>query len=203
MAIGDNYITMADLKSYMSIEGDSYDDRITWVVSAVSRDVEDWCHRQFNQADTPTSRVYKPYGRDNVITDDFLLGSATVETDTANDGTYATTWSDNDFVTLPLNGVRNGVEGWPQWEIEAVGNVHHFLDRRRPFVRVTATWGWLAVPAPVVESCLILGADTFQMKDSRLGIAGSDQFGTVVRVRDSVVAQSKLAHYVFGSVKVG
>lgn len=203
MAIGDNYITMADLKAYMSIAGDQYDDRMTSVVSAVSRDVEDWCHRQFNQSDAPTPRVYKPYDRNAVMVDDFLIGTATVATDTANDGTYATTWSADDFVTYPLNGVRNGLDGWPQWEIEAVGNLNHFRDTRRPYAQVTATWGWSAVPQPVIEACLMLGADTFQMKDSRLGIAGSDQFGTVVRVRDSVVAQGKLSRYVFGSVKVG
>lgn len=201
MAIGDDYITAADLKAYMSIEKDTYDDRIASVATAVSREVETWCHRQFNLADAPTTRVYDPKDPDSLIVDDFI-GQAVLSTDTALDGTYATTWSDSDFVQKPLNGVRNGVEGWPYYEIYAVGHTNQFRFSRRPYAQVSAQWGWLAVPPPVIEACFILGADTFQMKDSRLGIAGADQFGTVVRVRDSVVAQSKLKHYRVEGVRV-
>lgn len=203
MAIGDDYITMADLKSYMNIQDDQYDARITSVATAVSREVEDHCHRQFNLDTGPTSRLYFPTSADSVITDDFSSdATVTVNTDVGLDGSYSQLWSASDFISMPINGVRNGIPGWPFWEIEAVGNLYRFVDRRRPFVQVTAVWGWLAVPKPVIEACLMLGADTFQMKDSRLGVAGSDQFGTVVRVRDSVVAQSKLKHYVRQKVRV-
>jgi len=193
MAIGDNYITMQELKDYMSIQGAAYDARITSVVSAVSREVESWCNRQFNLASAPSARVYDLTDIDTVIVDDFsTTAGLIVQSDINDDGLYYQTWTAGDYTLRPLNGVRNG----------STGSQLRFKNTRRPHVKVTAQWGWTSVPDPVHEACLMLGADTFQLKDSRLGIAGSDQFGTVVRVRDSVVVQSRLKHYVRGSVYV-
>lgn len=203
MAIGDSYIDLADLKDYMSIQGTSYDTRMTSVCAAVSREIEAWCHRQFNQAGTVSSRVYNPTSYTLTMVDDFFTTTGLViETDDHCDGTFSTAWTAADYQLEPLNGIRNAVPGWPFWSIQAVGFSRRFTSARRANVRVTANWGWAAIPDLVKEAALMLAADTFQTKDSRFGVAGSDQFGNVTRVRDNVVAQSKLKHYVRGRVFV-
>lgn len=197
MAIGDNYITTQELADYMNIQGSTYDARIAAVCSAVSREVEDFCHRQFNQAASPTARVYRPGDRCTAIVDDFSTTTGLiVATDNDDDGTFETTWVAADYALSPLNGVLNGRTGRPYWMIDAVGFSQRFHPTNHPNLQVTAQWGWTAVPPEVKESCLMLGADTFQVKDSRFGVAGSDQFGNVTRVRDNVVAMNKLRHFV-------
>lgn len=196
MALGDNYITTQELKDYMGLQGSQYDARVLSVTSAVSRDVEDYCHRQFNQATATTVRVYRPIDRATAIVDDFFTTTGLiVKTDNDDDGVFETTWVSADYELLPLNGVRNGLPGWPFWQINSVGFSNRFHDTMRSNLQVTAQWGWLAVPAEVKEACLMLGADTFQIKDTRLGVAGGDNFGGVVRVRESVMAQAKLKNF--------
>lgn len=196
MAIGDNYITTQELKDYMSIQTGQYDARITSVCAAVSRDVEDWCHRQFNQETAATARKYRPVGYALSMVDDFYTTSGLIiATDDDDDGVFETTWTTADYELRPLNGMMNGRTGWPYWQIGAAGFSKRFHSTRHANVQVTAMWGWTSVPTPVKEACLMLGADTFQVKDTRLGIAGADQFGTIVRVRDSLMAQAKLKSY--------
>lgn len=196
MAIGDNYITTQELKDYMAIQGTGYDARIAAVCSAVSREVEDYCHRQFNQAASATARIYRPKDRYTALVDDFFTTSGLIiQTDNDDDGVFETTWVAADYGLAPENGVRNGRTGWPYWKIDAVGFSQRYHPTNHPNLQVTAQWGWSAVPPEVKESCLMLGADTFQSKDARFGVAGSDQFGNVTRVRDNVVAMNKLRHF--------
>jgi hypothetical protein len=48
----------------------------------------------------------------------------------------------------------------------------------------------------------MLASDTFQVKDSRMGVAGSDQFGTIVRVRSNSLVEAKLKHFIRQKVLV-
>jgi hypothetical protein len=141
--------------------------------------------------------VYYPTNTGLVIVDDFwTTAGLIVKTDDDDDGVFETTWTTADYQLEPVNGTHNGVAGWPYWRIAAIGNSFSFHRFKRASVQVTARWGWQAVPEPVLQAAKILAADTFQLKDSRLGVAGSDQFGQIVRVRDNQTAASKLRHYV-------
>jgi hypothetical protein len=100
----------------------------------------------------------------------------------------------------PLNGMLNGIP-WVYWRIDMVGTTSLPLYRKA-CVRVTAQWGWEAVPPDVKQACKIHASDTFQLKDSRMGVAGSDQFGTIVRVRDNSAVAAKLKNFVRDKVLV-
>lgn len=196
MALGADYITSAQLKSYMGIEIDAYDELLDNVANSTSREIEDHCHRQFNKAGSVSARVYSPLRPDLAIVDDIsTTAGLVIKSDDDGDGVFETTWTADEYELRPLNGVRNGLAGWPYWQIHAVGS-RSFPSARRANVQVTADWGWAAIPELVRQACFILASDTFQLKDSRLGVAGSDQFGQIVRVRDNQMAQQKLRHYV-------
>lgn len=195
MALGDNYITSALLKSYMGIEINTYDVQIADAISSASREIEDYCHRQFNDAGSVSARIFRPTGPCGVIVDDFsTITGLIIQSDDDGDGVFENTWAATDYELSPIDGIRNGQTGWPFWRIRATG-AKRFTNSRRSNVKVTARWGWAAVPTPVIQSTYILASDTFQLKDSRLGVAGSDQFGQIVRVRDNQTAASKLRYY--------
>jgi hypothetical protein len=206
VALGANYATAADLKGYLGQSGsDTTDDtQLTDALNSVSREIEKFCNRQFNDAGSATARVYYPDGYYCTVVDDFSTTTGlVVKVDSAGDGTFATTWAATDVQAEPLNGIVDGESGWPFWKLRAVNNTFpcYWPGSRAP-LQVTARWGWTAVPAPVKQACLILAAETFRLKGAPFGVANMDQFGPI-RVRDNPMAAKKLAPYVLNPVLVG
>lgn len=189
MPLGDAYITVADLEAFL---GKTDDGRFTQIIDAASRDVELFCHRQFNQTTTATARTYRPIDGTLVFVDDFHTTTGlVVETDDDNDGTFETTWTD-EFEVGP-DDVVSGAEGWPFWQLVAVTSRSWSLLRRRS-VRVTAEWGWAAVPSGIKEATLAVAA-VLESKDqsgpirsesidgySVSFVAGSDAIGSTERL---------------------
>lgn len=206
MAIGDNYITSDQVKGWISLDpGETkWDVIIEDVVTSISRDIEDYCHRQFNDSGAVSPRIYKALDRECVLVDDFWTTEGFIlQSDDDNDGVFETTWDSTEYELTPLNGIRNGQLGWPYWCITRRHNSQHrFHFSNVAQVQVTAQWGWENVPDSVIQAAKIMAADTFQLKDARLGVAGSDQFGSVVRVKDSGMACKRLKNYVVRSALV-
>lgn len=210
MALGDSYATLPELKAYMfqSIQDtDVYDGTLTDALASVSREIETHCDRQFNKAESASVREYDP---DRVFTlrdgstviqwaevDDFW-DTAGLVIDSGTD--FGTAWTATDYKLYPRNGILDGQPGWPFWKVYAKDPSS--LSFGSEGLRVTAKWGWAAVPTPVKQACLILAAETFQIKDAPFGVAGMDQYG-VIRVRDNRMAAAKLAPYRRDPIKVG
>lgn len=200
MPLGDSYATLAELKAYMksSLNDETmYDSSLTSALASVSREIERHCNRQFNKEDAPTAR---DYDGDSVFT--YRDGSRVIHWAAVDDfwdtvglvvQSDDTTWISSDYKLYPRNGIVDGQTGWPYREIRAANPSTLRFDEDG--LTVTAKWGWASVPAPVKQACLILAAETFQIKDAPFGVAGMDQFG-VIRVRDNRMAAAKLAPYV-------
>jgi hypothetical protein len=203
MALGDNYATLSELKAYMSITGSTYDTELTQALGSASREIERFCRRQFNDSGAASARVYYASNNGDVtITDDFHTTSGlVVETDDLDDGTYATAWTSADYQLEPLNGIRGGMPGWPYWKVRAIDALSFPSNTDRAPVRVTARWGWAAVPAPIKTATLILASKNFQLKDTPFGVAGFGEFG-MVRVGDDRMAANKVAPYVRNKLQV-
>lgn len=204
MALGDPYATLDELKAHLGIAlTDTADDAVlTRALGAVSRQgIEKFCHRQFNDAGTPSARVYRPDRHRLALVDDFSTDTGlVVEVDTGDTGTYDTTLTSADYVLEPLNGVVDGESGWPYWRILAV-NTWWPLGHVHPSVRVTARWGWAAVPDPVKQACLLLAAEMGKLKDAPFGVLGFADYGPV-RVRNNPIATQLLVPYVRDPVLV-
>lgn len=205
MAFGDPYITRPGLKSRMDLDDSTeHDAYVDEVIAAVTTEVREHCGRDFNDSGSVSARRYRPRRPDEVFIHDFhTTAGLIVQTDDDDDGVFETTWVEGtDFELHPLDGIHNGVPGWPYNHIVAVGG-KRFRFSFRANLRVSARWGWAAVPDLVKTAAYILGQDTFQLRDSRLGIAGSDAFGSIVRVKDNPLVANKLKHFVRGSVHLG
>lgn len=182
-AIGDPYITLADLRAYMGITVDSDDAELAAAIESVSREIERHCGRQFHRAEELSTRTYTPTAPTWTHVDDFwTTDGLRVEVNRWGDG-----WETVDPVAEPENGIVDGQPGWPYYRLSGLP-----ACRR---VRVTARWGWPEVPAPVRQAAKILAAETVTLRTAPLGVAGVDDYG-VVRVRDSRMAAGKLAKYI-------
>ena len=207
MALGDPYATLADLRDWQGVAAGQHtadDAKRTAALAGASREIERYCGRQFNNTGGVVSaRVYVPEDLRHCAIDDFYTTTGLiVQTDPGGQGNFSSTWNvATDFELKPLNGVVDGQPGWPYSALRACGGLYFpkyvgIPYRRTAVVQVTAAWGWLAVPDPIHEACLIMAAQTFKMKDAPFGIAGMTQYGTGISVRQNAVAQSKVNQYV-------
>jgi hypothetical protein len=199
--MAEEYATAAEFKAYLRIE-DSIDDNIVDTpLDAAHRGLEDYCGRVFYAASPATARDF--YAEDWRLcrTDDVSIGSgAVLQTDTSGTGTFATTLTvGTDFQFEPLNGVVGGISGYPYTRIRLVGgSTFPCSYYGRPNVRVTAHWGWAAVPPVIKMATLELAKDMYK---SNAFSAGAIGFGDVfARIRDNPMLVSRLANYRHPSV---
>jgi len=198
MALGDNYVNTATFKAHAQINDTDNDTEIAAVLSAVSRQVERYCGRQFNKsgsgASATAARTFTPSRCGTYVWVDDMTGdgSITVAHDTSLDGTYATTIASNRYTFAPLNGVVGGVSGWPYTRINLHNGQRFIVDPEgRPTVQVSAHWGWADTPADVVQATLIQATRIFRRKYSAEGLsvgAGEFVFRTPAKLDGDVEA---------------
>jgi hypothetical protein len=206
MALGEPYVELARLKDYLKFKPDKIeqDENIIDAIASASSEIEKHCNRQFNKSDVATARVYEPDDRYEVTVDDFwTTDGLIVEIDSVGDGSFSTVVPASDYEVYPRNGVVDGQIGWPYYEIRLVDGYFPVGLRRKGVVRVTAKWGWPTVPEAVRQACVIIAAETFQLKDAPFGTAGMDQFGNIYHVRDNRIAAGKLARYCRNRIPAG
>ncbi len=207
MALGDNYCTLAELRSRVGITdatNTTEDTKLTEALATASRSIEQMAGRQFNLASGATARLFYPTGYcETKVYDIASVSGLAIKTDTAGDGTYATTWQSTDYQLEPLDGVVDGQAGWPWWRIRAVGSQRFpcVSSTSRAPLQVTAIWGWTAVPAPVKEATLILAEELYSLKNTPFGVGGYGQFG-IIRARENPMVMTRLMPYLLHPVLV-
>lgn len=179
-----HYTTVSSVKDAMRINYDSDDDLLlTANVEAASRMIDGYCSRHFYADDSATARIFRASDCSVCHTDDISTTTGlVVETDTTGSGTFDVTWASTDYQLEPLNGRRSG-QAWPYHTLRAVASrewpLYGSLSRHEALVRVTATWGWAAVPEPVAQACLIQAISLAKSKDAPLGFAGFGDMGAL------------------------
>lgn len=191
MTIGADYVSLPELKDYLKLPGSAKDSVLQMAVTSASRNIERYCNRQFNKADAATPRRFRPDLSTLAEIDDFWSTDDLV-IETGTDGTFTDTWSASDYELDPADGVREGQPGWPFSVIRAYGRT--FPANGRQSLRVTAKWGWAAVPQPVKQACLELAHEIYKSADAPFGVAGFDQYGAV-RVRENSKVCAMLSRY--------
>lgn len=196
MALTNAYTTLALLKTRLNITDTTDDTALELAINGASRQIDSYCGRRFWQDATVVTREYFAHSATLVETDDIsTVTGLIVKTDSAGDGTFATTTTiTTDFIALPVNAADR-VPVWPYEEILLAANYSFSqLSNGRPGVQVTARFGWPAVPDDVKLACEILALDLFKAKDAPFGVAGSNEFGAL-RVRENRLARSLLEPY--------
>lgn len=203
MALGTPYATIQELKTRYKIDDANDDVLLTRALKVASEHIEDnFCKRQFNDADTATARTFNPTNERACFVDDFhTLVGLIVKTDDDDDGVFETTWTISTDFELGVSGRVKYKSNRPYIKIKAVGN-KTFPNLRREAVQVTARWGWAVVPWQVREATLILAEELWKLKDAPFGIAGMGEFGAV-RVRENPKVSALLKEFKREAVKLG
>lgn len=191
MALGDSYATITDFKNYItSYTAGTSDDQITESLEAASREIERRTHRQFNQVSIPTTRSYETHSGCSILVDDFFTAAGLVVT------AGGRTLTADDYRLEPLNGVVDGVPGWPYYRIRAREHYRFPTYHGVALVEVTAAWGWPEVPKAVKQACTALANDNLKtIRDMAFGIANSMTAGAQF-ARDNPRVARWLAPYV-------
>ncbi|MER6198021.1 head-tail connector protein [Streptomyces sp. NPDC001586] len=171
------YADLGTLKRQLGLddEDDSRDALLEQALTAASRSIDRGTGRRFWLDGSPVQRVYRPQGR-TVIEDDGTallvddIGSTSglvVETGSAAAWSTLTGWE-----ALPDNALT---DGRPITALLRSGGWGAGASR----VRVTARFGWPAVPDEIVQATLIQANRLFKRKDSPEGVTGSAEWGVV------------------------
>jgi hypothetical protein len=106
--------------------------------------------------------------------DDFMsVTSLAIASDMDADAVYEQTI--DDFVKLPLNAAAN-LRPWTDLQLNEFGSANEGS------LRVTALWGWTAVPDPILEATLLQASRFATRRSSPYGVAGSPDMGNELRL---------------------
>lgn len=212
-----DYLTVEQLKTALQITNDSKDDLLQLAVTSASRQIDTHCRDQFWMDDAPSARVLAPDWPGDIWTGAYgTTVGMTVETDDDCDGVFETLWDASEWQAEPLVPQA----GYPFNRVVAVGakffpgarNHGHvsfpyngygygyssgygqtsYPRSRRARVRITARWGWPAVPAQVQQACQVIAIDNYKSKDFTNGSAGATSLatGSSGSARSSLVVHS-------------
>lgn len=191
MALDDPYVELSELKARLGITGTGHDDVLTAAILAASRAIDGWTGRRFTQSAAATSRFFTARGGSPLLVDDLVSVSALATDDGVR--TYATVWETADYDLAPFDAAEIGR---PYTEIMIAPTGRYRYPRWPMGVRVTAVWGWPAVPAPIREATALEATRLWKRKDAPFGVTGSPELGqlqTITRVDPDV--QQLIAPY--------
>jgi hypothetical protein len=184
------YVTVAELKAALQLAPDdpADDKALQLSTEAASAMLEEHCHRRFDQV--AGVRLYSVrhgwVALDDVATDVGLE----VAVDEDDDGAHERVLGAGEYRALPLNALAKGRP------IEALADLA-VAPSATAAVRVTATFGWPAVPAPVHQAALALALRLFALRGP-FGTAGSPELGQQSQAQAWTAAgvEAQLARFV-------
>lgn len=177
MPVVNGYASLNDLKTALRIQDGVDDSLLEIALESASRMVDEYTMRNFYNAGSAT-RVFVPSDDDCVAIDD-AVSISSIAVSTLLNKTFDQVWTTDDYQLEPLNGIADGLPGWPVTRIRAVGvwEFPYDSDDEIATVQVTAVWGWSAVPIAVKQATIIQAMRIFKRLDSPLGVISSPDTG--------------------------
>jgi len=191
MAITNGYATLAQVKAAMRITDSVDDDLLETAIESASRQIDGHCERRFYT--TATTRIYTP--NDSFVCEiDDLVSITSLKTSSDVDGSFDTTWANDDYQLEPLNGIAGGMDV-SYTQIRATGDYLFPLSGGEATVQVVGTFGWASVPSDIEQACIIASQRQYKRYDSPLGVAGIGDIGIIRVSRIDPDVASILAPY--------
>lgn len=179
MTVTNGYATVAELRAHFGDVSTLPVADLERAINATSRAIDRHTGRRFWQDTNAQAKVFRPADCETAWVDDISTTTGLiVATDEGGDGVFGTTWTASDYQLEPLNADTEAT-AYAWWQILAVGDYRYPVFSRRASLRVTARWGWSAVPDGVNAACLIRAAAIFKRKEAVFGTVGLNGFGEV------------------------
>jgi hypothetical protein len=175
MAITQGYATLTDVKNALRITDNLDDTLLETAIESASRMIDSYTARTFSNAGTAV-RNFAATDALNLIIDDAISVTTVQSTDEIGD-TY-TTWTANDYQLEPLNSRSDGLY-MPYTGIRAVNDYTWPVVDQQALCRITAVWGWAAVPTAIKQATIIQSSRLFKRLDSPLGVLGMGDLGQI------------------------
>lgn len=158
------YADLGELRRYLGFTDTATDAQMQRALDAAEAELEAFAGRRWWKDAAPTARVYTPRVSTSSLRVDDVVSVSGVAVDTDDDGTFETTVSD-----YRLEPQDRDVSIWPYgWLVLRRGKVW----TAGVAVRVTAVWGWPAVPPAIKQATLMQAARLLKRAtEAPLGIA--------------------------------
>jgi hypothetical protein len=177
--MANEYAALALFKTYLGITDSGRDDLLNAALAAASRGIDDACGQRFYLDGSASQRTYNPARRicsdasgSLLLTDPIGSTTGLVVEVGSGDSWAAVT----DYETSPDNAITNGR---PITGLLRSSSLWTWSYSGRTRVRVTARWGWPAVPDAITTATLIQASRLYKRKDSPEGVLGSAEWGAV------------------------
>lgn len=182
MAWAPDYVTTAELRSYLNISDSADDTQLALAITAASRAVDTDTNRQFGKVASGEERFYT--GRWDacrarwVVDIDDLMSVSGLDPQ-VQDSTGADVGAITPYTLEPRNAAAVG-RPWTQLVVATTSTYKPTGLANE--VAITALWGWTAVPDTVKQATLLQASRLFSRRTSPYGIAGSPDTGSELRL---------------------
>jgi hypothetical protein len=187
MAITNGYATLSEVKAALRITDTIDDALLETAIESASRMIDGYTARTFSNAGTAV-RNFAATDDLNLIIDDAISVIEVASTDEVG-GSY-TIWKPTDYQLEPLNARSDGLY-MPYTSLRAVNDYAWPVVDQQALCRITAVWGFPAIPTAIKQATIIQSSRLYKRLDSPLGVAGFGDMGAirVNRYLDSDVEQ--------------
>jgi hypothetical protein len=175
MAISNGYATLSEVKASLRLTDTIDDALLETAIESASRMIDGFTARTFSNAGTAV-RNFAATDEINLIIDDAITVLEVASTDEVG-GIY-TIWKPTDFQLEPINSRSDGLY-MPFTSIRAVNDYLWPVVDQQALVRITATWGFPAVPIAIKQATVIQSSRLYKRLDSPLGVAGFGDMGAI------------------------
>lgn len=194
-----DYTDLATVKLALKSTEVTRDSLITQAITAASEGLDNHTGRLapgFSLDATATARKFHTRGRVVASRDGELLlideiGNTTgLLVETGTDAGGWTTVASTTYETMPDNAIATSRP------LTGLLKINTYWPRGSTRVRVTARWGWPAVPTVVKQAALIQAVRLYERRNSPEGIAGNAEWGAVRLGRIDPDVQQLVQHLV-------
>ncbi|MFD5670238.1 phage gp6-like head-tail connector protein [Streptomyces anthocyanicus] len=192
--MANEYAELSVLKAMFEVEeaDTSRDPLLSKALTAASRSIDRACGRRFYLDEAATARTYNPTGK--VVFD--VFGARLLIDDAGAEPTLVETGSGGSFT--PFTSYESG----PDNALVRGRAITSLLSTSSSWgsgtgrVRVTAQWGWPAVPEEIEQATLIQASRLYKRKDSPEGVMGSSEWGVVRLSRRDPDVWALIEHFI-------
>jgi hypothetical protein len=188
----DLLVSVEDFKLWLKSEIPTDDNPyLQEALEAAQQTIQNACQRKFNAvgADAATARSFQPVGYCSKV---LYIHDCTTITSVVDNGT--TLVANTDYQAEPLNGLNSSGEAWPYFRLVKPWDAWYSATGFASVV-VTAKWGWLETPAPILSAIRIIAKDEFNQRNTAgFGLVTVTEAGGV-GTRENRIVREAVAQY--------